>query len=279
MSSDNKFSSPSELGSYTRVSMASSKIALSAIAVLTAGILAWCFFGTMTDKEYIQGVVFPSEGTNGVTIPNEGIVKEVFIHKGDQVEPGQALALVSVSGAYSIVSAPFEGVVLSYLPENETFEAFEDIVNLLPSGTESSVTRVTAFANFKSKRFIAPGQTAQITPANETRERIGYVKGKVVSVSAYPVSKKEAVLKLQNSSLADEIFPDDASVFEMEIEMNTVPGHSGELDWSFKSKEPVDMSVGTFCNIEVIVKSRNIFQYLLENVNETRNSLKLWVKE
>lgn len=279
MSSDNKFSSPSELGGYTRVSMASSKIALSAIAVLTAGILAWCFFGTMTDKEYIQGVVFPSEGTNGVTIPNEGIVKEVFIHKGDQVEPGQALALVSVSGAYSIVSAPFEGVVLSYLPENETFEAFEDIVNLLPSGTESSVTRVTAFANFKSKRFIAPGQTAQITPANETRERIGYVKGKVVSVSAYPVSKREAVQKLQNPSLADEIFPDDASVFEVEIEMETVPGHPDELDWSFKSEEIIDMSVGTFCNIEVIVKARNIFRYMLENVSGTRNSIKLWAKE
>ena len=279
MSSDNKFSSPSELGSYTRVSMASSKIALSAIAVLAAGILAWCFFGTMTDKEYIQGVVFPSEGTNGVTIPNEGIVKEVFIHKGDQVEPGQALALVSVSGAYSIVSAPFEGVVLSYLPENETFEAFEDIVNLLPSGTESSVTRVTAFANFKSKRFIAPGQTAQITPANETRERIGYVKGRVVSVSAYPVSKREAVLKLQNPSLADEIFPDDASVFEVEIEMETVPGHPDKLDWSFKSEEIIDMSVGTFCNIEVIVKARNIFRYMLENVSETRNSIKLWAKE
>ena len=268
-----------ELRRYTQVSMAGGKIALAAIAALMAGILAWCFFGTMTDKEYIQGVVFPNEGTNGVNIPNGGVVKEVFIHKGDLVEPGQSLALVSVSGAYSIVSAPFGGEVLSYLPENETFEAFEDIVNLLPSGLESSVTSVTAFANFKSKRYIAPGQTAQITPANETRERIGYVRGKVVSVSAYPVSRKEAVLKLQNPSLADEIFPDDASVFEIEIDMNTAPGHSGELDWSFKSKEPVDMSVGTFCNIEVIVKSRNVFQYLLENVNETRNSIKLWAEE
>lgn len=277
MPQNTKGRSPSELGEYVRISNIHGRVILSAIAFLSIGILAWCFFGTMTDKEHVQGVIFPTEGTNGVSIPNGGVVKEVFIHKGDLVEIGQALALVSVSGAYSIVSAPFEGEVLSYLPENETFEAFEDIVNLLPAGMSGQVKSVTAYANFKTKRFLAPGQAAQITPANETRERIGYVRGKVVSVSAYPISRKEAVLKFQNASLADQIFPDDASVFEVEIEMDSDP--QGRLDWSFASKEHVDMSVGTFCNIEIVVKSRNIFHYLLENLKETENSIKLWANE
>lgn len=277
MPQNTKGRSPSELGEYVRISNIHGRVILSAIAFLSIGILAWCFFGTMTDKEHVQGVIFPTEGANGVSIPNGGVVKEVFIHKGDLVEIGQALALVSVSGAYSIVSAPFEGEVLSYLPENETFEAFEDIVNLLPAGMSGQVKSVTAYANFKTKRFLAPGQTAQITPANETRERIGYVRGKVVSVSAYPISRKEAVLKFQNASLADQIFPDDASVFEVEIEMDSDP--QGRLDWSFASKEHVDMSVGTFCNIEIVVKSRNIFHYLLENLKETENSIKLWAND
>lgn len=275
----NNISSPSELGSYIHLSVVGSKVILIAILALAAGILSWCFFGTMTDKEYVQGVVFPTEGTDGVWLPNDGVVKEVFIHKGDVIEEGQTLALVSVGGAYSIVTAPFSGVVLSFIPENGSFNAFEDIVNLLSSTGDGPVTRVTAFVNFKSMRFIAPGQTAQVTPANETRERVGYVRGKVVSVSAYPVTKREAVIKLQNESLADEIFPDDASVFEVEIEMQTSRDGSGGLDWSFKSKDGVDMSVGTFCNIEVITKSRNIFHYMLENVSDVRNSIKLWAKE
>lgn len=279
MSSKNKISSPSELGNYIHLSVAGSKVILIAILALALGILSWCFFGTMTDKEYVQGVVFPTEGTDGVWLPNDGVVKEVFIHKGDVIEEGQTLALVSVGNAYSIVTAPFGGVVLSYIPENERFNAFEDIVNLLSSTENRPVTNVTAFVNFKSMRFIAPGQTAQITPANETRERVGYVRGKVVSVSAYPVTKREAVIKLQNQSLADEIFPDDASVFEVEIEMQTSTDGSDGLDWSFKSKNGVDMSVGTFCNIEVITKSRNIFHYMLENVSDAKNSIKLWAKE
>lgn len=279
MSQNNKISSPSELGNYIHLSVAGSKVILLAILILSAGILSWCFFGTMLDKEYVQGVVFPTEGTDGVWLPNDGVVKEVFIHKGDIIEKGQTLALVSVGDAYSIVSSPLQGEVLSYIPENEHFNAFEDIVNLLPSSDSGPVTSVTAFVNFKSMRFIAPGQTAQITPANETRERVGYVRGKVISVSAYPVTKREAVIKLQNQSLADEIFPDDASVFEVEIEMQTSGDGSGELDWSFNSKNGVDMSVGTFCNIEVITKSRNIFQYMLENVSDAKNSLRLWAKE
>lgn len=279
MSSKKTVSSPSELGNYIHLSVVGSKVILIAILALAAGVLTWCFFGTMTDKEYVQGVVFPDEGTEGVWLPNDGVVKEVFIHKGDIIEEGQTLALVSVGGAYSIVSAPSSGVVLSYIPENESFNAFEDIVSLLSSTGNKTVTSVTAFVNFKSMRFVAPGQTAQITPANETRERVGYVRGKVVSVSAYPVTKREAVIKLQNQSLADEIFPDDASVFEVEIEMQVSDEDPNELDWSFKSTKGIDMSVGTFCNIEVITKSRNIFHYMLENVSDAKNSIKLWAKE
>ena len=269
MASKIKYSSPSELGNYIKLSSVGSKVILFATLALAAGVLVWSFFGSMNDKEYMQGVVFPNEGTDGVWLPNNGVVKEMFIHKGDAIEEGQTLALVSVGEAYNIVSAPFGGVVLSYIPENESFNAFEDIVNLLSTTESHPVTSVTAFVNFKSMRFIAPGQTAQITPANETRERVGYVRGKVVSVSAYHVTKREAVIKLQNQSLADEIFPNEASVFEVKIEMQTSPDDPGGLDWSFKSKNGVDMSVGTFCNIEVITKSRNIFRYMLENVSDT----------
>ena len=271
--------SPSDIENYIHISMFSTWMVMAAIAAVAVGVLAWCAFGTMTDKEYIQGVVFPSDGATGVNIPNGGVVREVFIHKGDKVVRGQSLALISVAGSYSIVSAPYDGVVLSYLPENGEFKAFEDIVDLLSDEYVGNVRTVTAYAGFNSMRFLRPGQTAQVTPTNETRERIGYVRGKVKSVSPYPVSRQEAVLKLQNASLADEIFPESGSAFEVEIELDMDPDNPQEFDWSFSSIEKVDMSVGTFCNIEVVVKSRSLFKYLLENVKEAGNSLRLWAKE
>jgi len=268
--------SPSEIDNYINVSTVSVKTILAALGIIAVGVVLWCFLGTITDREHIKGVVFPSEGTSGVDIPNDGTVREIFIHKGDKVTKGQTLALVSVAGSYSILSAPYDGVVLSYIPENQSFKAFEDIVDLLPEHVSGPVLNVTAYANFSNKRFMKPGQEVQVTPSNETRERVGFVRGKIVSIAAYPTSRQEAIIKLQNSSIADEIFPDDRSVFEIEILLDTDPDNPEALDWSFPLLDPVDMSVGTFCNIEVIVRARSVFKYLLENVQETGNTIRLW---
>ncbi len=261
-------------GKYVRLTSHSSIAVLLAIGILSVGFIIWAFFGSVTDREIIRGVVFPSNGTIGVNVPSNGSVKEVFVHKGDMVVQGQSLALIAVDGAYSVLSAPYSGTVLSYIPENGTFNAFEDVVDLLPHGGEQKVYNVTAYANFTSMRFIKQGQEAQITPLNEKRERVGYVRGVIKRVNQYPTTRQEAVLKLQNASLADEIFPYDNSVFEIEISMRRNPDAPDELDWSFPSDEPIDMSVGTFCNIEVVVKSRSIIRYIFENVREKRNSLR-----
>lgn len=259
---------------FIRLTPHSTIVSLLAVAVLSAGFLIWAFFGSVTDVEHIRGVVFPSDGTTGVNIPSSGTVKEIFIHKGDKVSAGQSLALISVEGSYSVLSSPVDGTVLSFIPENGSFNAFEDVVDLLQNGIEGSVRNVTAYANFSSMRFIKMGQQAQVTPSNETRERVGYVRGKVKNVNQYPVSRQEAIIKLQNAALANEIFPDDNSVFEIEIELAENPDGSGGLDWSFKSDSLIDMSVGTFCDVEIVTKSRSIIEYLFENVKEARNSIR-----
>lgn len=268
--------SPSNIGAYIRLSTFSSVIILAAMSVLAIGFICWCFFGSVTDREHIRGVVFPSTGTNAVSVPNDGAVREVLVHKGDYVEEGQTLALISVAGSYSILSAPYSGKVLSYIAENSSFNAFEGIVNLLPENTSGTVTSMVAFAGYNPSRMMKVGMEIQATPMSETREKIGFVKGRIVSISPYPVSRREATVRLQNQSMVDEIFPDEASVFEIEIELETEPDNPGSLLWSFPQKEVVDMSVGTFCNVEVITKSRSIFRYLLENVQETRNTVRLW---
>lgn len=275
----NREPSPERVGDYIKVSTVSTKIILTAMSILAAGFIFWCFCGTITDKEHIEGIVFPSDGATGVRVPNDGTVRKILVHKGDIVEEGQTIALISVSGAYSIISAPYNGKVLSFIPENEEFNAFESIVDLLPEKGDGAVLNMIAYAGYNSSRLIKPGQEIQATPMSETREKVGYVKGVISTVSPYPVSRREAAAKLQNASLTDEIFPDGGSAFEITIKLSAEEGHPENLEWSFPSKEKIDMSVGTFCSIDVITKSRSIFQYLMENVQETRNSFKLWAKK
>lgn len=271
-----KETSLTQIDDYIHVSTVSSKIVIFAMSILSVGVIFWCFFGTITDKENLQGVVFPSEGAAGVTVPNDGVVRDVFAHKGDHVVKGQALALVSVNASYSILSAPYDGTVISYIPEKQSFKAFENVVDILSDSNTGLVKTIVAYADFNASRFLKIGQMAQVTPSNETRERVGFVRASIKSVAPYPITRQEVILKLQNESMADEIFKNDKPMFEVEIEMESSPDNPGRLDWSFPLKEEVDMSVGTFCNIEAITKSRSVYRYLLENVQETRNSLRLW---
>jgi len=269
--------SPSDAVRFTKISTVPVKLILSALLILCLTLVSWCIFGTVTDKEYLQGVVFPSQGTISANIPNSGKVENIFVHKGDIVTKGQILALVSVDGARSIVSSPIDGVVLSYLPNNYSFNAFENIVDILSSDLSvETVRNVTAYSNFASKRDLKPGQVVQVTPSNEKREEVGYVHGHIRSVSQYPTSKQDALIKLRNPSLVQEIFPDDNSVFEVEIELDVKADNPSKLDWSFSDAKEIDMGVGTFCHVEVITKSRSFFEYLMENARQSRNKLKLW---
>ena len=277
----NNPSEPDDFGrvdEYIHLTSTSIAVGLGALTVLFLAFVTWMFFGKITDKAYLRGVVFPSQGTVDVQLPNKGLVRTMFVHKGDAVTEGQALALVSVEGSYSIVSAPTDGVVLSYIAEGETFEPFEGVVNLLAQGESARISTVIAFGDFKTSRNLKTGQRSQVTPSYDSRERIGYVEAKVGDIVPYPISRQEAGDFFENNSIVDEFFPDAGAVYMIEIDMETDESDPSGLKWSFDNKDLMDMSVGTYCDIEVEVRSRSLFNYLLENIREDENSVKLWLE-
>ena len=264
------------LDSYIKVSTPPTYIVLTALTVLFVSALIWFFFGSVTDKAYLKGVIFPRQGAVSVDLPHQGMVRAVFVHKGDKVTAGQQLALVSIDGSYSIVSAPCDGSVLSYLIEGEEFAPFQSIVNLLAADEEQIVNTVVAFADFKESRDIKVNMPVQVTPTYDSRERIGYINGYVESVVPYPISRAEAEEYFENKSIINEIFPESGAVFIIGIRLRTKPDDPSALEWSFKSDEAHDTGVGTYCDIQVVVKSRSLFHYLVENIKEKQHSVDLW---
>ena len=267
-----------KLDTYIKVTTPSTFIRLIALGILFVSVLVWFFFGSVTDTAQLKGVIFPSRGTVSVNLPHSGLVRTVFVHKGDEVKAGELLALVSIDGSFSMVSSPSDGVVLSYLSEGAAFEPFEGIVSLLSQEETGKANSVIAFANFKESRDLKKGQTAQVTPTYDSRERIGYIKGEVADVVPYPISRKEAEDFFENESIVDEIFPESGAVFFVSIDLNTLPGNPAALDWSFDSDEEHDTGVGTYCDIQVITRSRSLFKYLFENIRDKKNAVKLWLE-
>lgn len=230
------------------------------LSILLA-IIAWGIFGTISDTEQMNSVVFPVAGTQEVSLPNRGTVRSLFVHEGDKVYLGQTLAIVSVEDAYSMISAPVTGTLIGIADENDSFEAFEPVATVL--GEDAGAVRtLVGFVAFDIARQLSPGMRVEVTPNNLSREENGYVVGHITEVANYPISKDEASRKLKTETLAEDIFPKSGAAFEIKMEMHLAG--DGSLDWSFHSDENVDMSIGTFCKVQVVTKKSSIYKHLFK---------------
>ena len=130
--------SPEQIGSMLKVTaLPTYLLALTAVLLLGA-FFVWGFLGSVSDKVYYSGVVFPTEGTTDVSLPNRGMVRTLFVHSGDRVSRGQSVALISMEDSYSILTSTVEGTVISTKADNEPFEAFEPILSVVSGGENPS---------------------------------------------------------------------------------------------------------------------------------------------
>lgn len=251
-----------------RLSKPSIYLLLLTLAVMAGAFLAWGFFGSVTDKAKMKGVMFPVEGTSEVSVPNPGVVRTLMVHKGDTVVPGQILAMIDVNGQYSTLTATEPGQVLTILQEQQSFDAFQPIVNLLTENSDKQVKTLVAFADFKTVRELDTDLEVQVNPSYLSREKNGYVPAHILSISKYPISAHEAALKLKNEQFTQAVFPKEGAAFVVEIELEMDPDDQEEFNWTFDQEKHVDMSTGTLCDVQVITKRRSVFRYLFENLRE-----------
>ena len=268
--------SPDQIGSTLRITaLPTYLIALTAI-LLVGAFFVWGFLGTVSDKVYYSGVVFPQEGTADVSLPNRGMVRTIFVHSGDRVSKGQSVALISMEDSYSILTSTVEGTVISTKVDNEPFEAFEPIISVVsgnPAQTQRSM--LIAYIDNAGQRDLREGMTAQVWPEDEKRDEIGYVRGVVTRIDRYPVSASEVRQTLKNEEMAQRLLSSGEMMYQVQIDLLPAPEDPALYDWSFGQPEDVSMNVGTYCSVLTETRRRSMFRYLFEGARTRFRSLKL----
>ena len=261
----NEYNSPSQIGDHLKITYVPTYLLAAAVALLIAAFIVWGFLGNVSDKAYYSGVVFPKEGTTDITLPNSGEVRSLLVHNGDSVHEGQTVAMVSINGSYSFLTSRVNGLVISVKGDGEPFEAFEPIVSVVKAGTTKGQTQLIAYANNETQRQLRVGMEAQVWPANEKRDEIGYVRGRVSQVVRYPAKMIKVREKLKSEILAKRLLGDgDELIYEVQIDLNRAPGDSAQYDWSFGNPDDVNMEIGTYCSVLTETRRRSMFQYLFE---------------
>ena len=266
-----------QLNENIKVKSLSATIILSSAIILILSLCLWLFTGTVTEKSYVKGVIFPVGGTTDATLPQGGVVRSMFVQKGQTVRKGQQIALVSVDDAYSVISASVDGTIFSSKLDNEPFEAFEPIVSIVdPSNDSSSGLVLLAYSDLNNLKDLGIGQEVQIWPSNQKKDEIGYVRGYVSRVSHFPVARSEAASKVKISEYMSELIPENMSYYELEVMFSMSPDNPSELNWTYNNMQHPDMKMGTLCDAIVIKNTYTIFQYLFLRAKASANKVKEW---
>ena len=268
--------SPDQIGSILKVTALPTYLLVLTVVLLLGAFLVWGFLGSVSDKVYYSGVVFPLEGTTDVSLPNRGMVRTLFVHSGDHVTRGQSVALISMEDSYSILTSTVEGTVISTKADNEPFEAFEPILSVV-SGSEQNAqgAMVIAYIDNAGQRDLREGMNAQVWPENEKRDEIGYVRGRVVRIDRYPVEASQVRQILKSGDLASRLLEPGKLMYQVNIELFPSPEDPTLYDWSFGQPEDVNMDVGTYCSIMSETRRLSMFRYLFEGARTRFRSVKL----
>jgi len=259
--------SPAQIADHLRVTYVPVYLLAAAVWLLLAAFIVWGVLGTVSDKAYYSGVVFPLQGTTDITLPNKGIVRTMLVQNGDSVRTGQTIAMVSVGDSHSFLTSTVSGLVISTKADNEPFEAFDPIISVVDDSTvpASRRTQLIAYADNEAQRHLRIGMEAQVWPANEKRDETGYVRGRISQVVRYPARVSKVRQKLKSDILAQRLTDEGKDlVYEVRIDLLRSPADSTLYDWSFGQPEDVDMSVGTYCSVLTETRRRSMFQYLFE---------------
>jgi hypothetical protein len=278
--SEKRIQSPEQLGDHLRVTAVPTYLLAAAIILMLGAFIVWGFLGNVSDKAYYSGVVFPVQGTTDITLPNKGMVRTMLVHNGDSVHQGQTVALVSIGESYSFLTSTVDGLVISAKTDNEPFEAFDPIVAVVEESgirSQKTGTQLIAYADNEAQRDLRIGMEAQVWPADEKRDEIGYVRGRITQVVRYPAAADEVRQTLKSNILAKRLLEQGDVVYEVRIDLLRLPEDTTRYDWSFGEPTDVNMGIGTYCSVLTETKRRSMFEYLFESGRTMIRSLKLKV--
>ena len=277
--SEKTIQSPEQLADHLRVTYVPTYLLAAASGMLLIAFIVWGILGSVSDKAYYSGVVFPVQGIADIKLPNGGVVRSMLVHNGDSVHEGQTVAMVSIGNSHSFLTSTVTGLVISTKADNEQFEAFDPIVSVVTGEANSErpgTTQLIAYANNEVQRDLQVGMEAQVWPADEKRDEIGYVRGRILQVVRYPVDADDVRQRLKSDVLAQRLLGEGQKVvYEVIIDLQRNPSDPTSYDWSFGQPDDVSMGIGTYCSVLTETRRRSMFQYLFEASRTHFRNLKL----
>lgn len=280
-SSLERISSPERLNEYIKITNPGVWSVLLGCLALLIAVGFWGFYGSIPDSVKAAGVMFPQNGVASVIPTAGGRISDMRVKVGDFVEAGQILAVIpqddilkqitelksnaqpdekqiaTLTNEYenrSIIVSPVSGIVLSAKSANETVSSTEAVASIVKQEKYADDKQIICYIPTLTAKKLKEGMEVQVSPDFAPREEYGYMVGHITSIGTYPVSEVDVLSAVGSQQYAEGLLPPGNSV-EVRVTLTVDPGSQDKIKWSNKKGESIPLSIGTNCNMLIVVKN------------------------
>jgi multidrug efflux pump subunit AcrA (membrane-fusion protein) len=139
------------------------------------------------------------------------------------------------------------------------------VMSIVKEGTGVKNLVAVMYVPVESGKRLAPGMETRISPSTVKKEEYGYILGRIVSVSEYPVTVQTAQQKLGSSELA-EAYAGGTACLEVLADLVTDTETKSGYKWSTLSGPPNEIENGTVCSASVIVMRQHPIEMVIPQI-------------
>ena len=188
-----KLREPDELDTPTALTSTRGWLTLLSLAAVVAVAIIWAVFGRLPQTVSANGLITPPDGATQVQSVYTGIVTEIHANDGGQVRAGEDLAVVrDAQGASHGIISFFSGQVISIeVAEGQVIQVGSTVATLERSSAGGSPLVAMLFVPSSQSAGVAPGESVLLSVASAPAAAFGLLRGRVLSVSQFPLTAPE----------------------------------------------------------------------------------------
>jgi len=234
----NKKSDPSPL---PRILSGRMTLLLIAAAVIFIALLCWFIFGTIRTSFSIYGVLTTQSSSTMIHQPQNGVITEIpvftnqYVNKGDVLlkiypgaESGETCSLEEMKKDAESVISPVNGYIteISCVPWQRV-----DLTTTLMRMQESETPAIhyaVAYVTMDELNLVDVGTEVSVQIQGAKKENSGLINGKVIRISAQPVSRYEMLESTGSEEIMNYYYQEHSEQYELLIDLTGL--EEGETD-------------------------------------------------
>ena len=278
---------PEQLDQQVRIVRPSFWIISLALFTGVITFLLWSVTYPVTDGIEAKGVVFSNHNVVQIKSERDCIVTDVLAVRGEYVETGDILAVVSDEAllaeiktaekamktqkkgsaeykkaekqlqdlrdsyvARTMIKSTAAGYIQRVPAVGNALSGGECIVSIMP---DSGFHEVIAYVSLQTAQNLGVGMRVQVSPVYAPREEYGYMSGVVTQISDLPVSEETIQEQMGTLSYVEGILPDTSCV-EVRIKLNLDQDAKNHYLWSNEKGKKLSIEIGTQCDVIIITE-------------------------